>query len=204
MPKFTQFGWNRYGELVYRNTGRTAPSDYFVRNGTVYRSADNAQGRVKVGQIGKGTAAQQRKIERVSTGGGRSAAEVKGRYSFNNIRRARQIAKAKEPTLQLKTPVLSDNAKKNFGKSVRAMAEYLTGPQGDATLRAKIKNMTDENLNTLYAENEMVFDVYFDYGGIKLTDKGLVADSQVKANAKALVDTYEKRFGTIPIQTVLP
>ena len=35
MAKFTQFGWNQYGQLVYRNTGKLAPSEYYVRGNTV-------------------------------------------------------------------------------------------------------------------------------------------------------------------------
>ena len=36
MAKFRLFGFNQYGELVYRKTGRAAPSTYTVRGNTVY------------------------------------------------------------------------------------------------------------------------------------------------------------------------
>lgn len=199
MPKFTPFSYNQYGELVYRNTGRTAPASYTVRGSTVYGS----NGR-KIGQIGKGTAAQRATIQKAATAGGRTSAAVTGRYSFRNIKRARERAIAKQPNLQLRQPVPDASAVKKFGRSVKAMSEFLTGQGADAELlRQKIKAMDDNKLMTLYQENEMVFDVYFDYGGIRQTDKGMISNQQTAANARALVEVYEKRFGPIGIQARL-
>lgn len=204
MARFTPFSFNQYGELVYRRTGRTAPENYFIKNGTVYRPADNAQGRVKVGQIGKGSAAQREIVSKAATAGGRTAAEIKGRYSFKHIKRARERAIAKEPTLQLQTPKLDPSAVEKFGKSVREMSKFLIGQGNDAEiLRQKIERMEDSKLLELYNSNEMVFDVYFDYGGIRKTEKGLVSNQQTAANARALVDVYEKRFGPIAVQARL-
>lgn len=61
MPKFTKFSLSPAGDLVYRSTGRIAPVAYEIRNKTVYNN-----GR-KIGVIGKGTIAQQRKIAAIAS-----------------------------------------------------------------------------------------------------------------------------------------
>ena len=156
MAKFTKFGWNQYGELVYRNTGRAAPETYKVRGNTVYGN----DGR-KIGQIGKGTAKQQATIRKAATAGGRTPAASKaGRFSFVNIRKAREKALKTQPKLQLVTPKPTAEMKKNFGKSVRNMA--LLSVKDDPVAYEKIKQMKDDELMQLYSENELIFDVYFD------------------------------------------
>ena len=62
MAKFTKFGLSNTGELVYRSSGKLAPSSYTVRGSTVY----GKDGR-KIGQIGKGTKKEQATIRRAST-----------------------------------------------------------------------------------------------------------------------------------------
>lgn len=199
MAKFTQFSFNQYGELVYRKTGRTAPASYSVRGSVVYGS----NGR-KIGQIGRGTSAQREIIQRRATAGGRTSSVVTGRYSFSNIKRARERAITRQPNLQLRQPMPDASAVRKFGKSVKAMSEFLTGQGADAELlRQKIRAMENEKLMTLYQENEMIFDVYFDYGGIKQTDRGMISNQQTAANARALVEVYERRFGPIAVQARL-
>lgn len=192
MAKFTKFGYNQYGELVYRNTGRAAPDTYIVRGSTVYGN----DGR-KVGQIGKGTKTQQATMRKAATAGGRKkAASKEGRFSFSNIRKARAKALKTHGKLQLVTPPPTAIEKKNFGKAVKNMAD-LTIAQ-DPALRDKIQKMDDEKLLQLYRDQEMVFDVYFDYGDVKTEDgKGVSGGKQTAKNAQTLIDAYESRFGTI-------
>ena len=90
---------------------------------------------------------------------------------------------------------MSIDDKRAFGKGVRNMAAY--SAKYDTTLVDKINRMTDENLATLYQENEIVFEVYFDYGGVQSTEKGMVSSRQTADNAQYLVDKYEERFGPI-------
>lgn len=195
MAKFTQFGWNQYGELVYRNTGRAAPSDYYVKGNTVYKD-----GR-KQGQIGKGTKKQQQTIARTATAGGRKAAPIQGRYSFDNIRKARAKAVQTVGKVQLVRPPPTKDEIKNFGKSVKNMA-LLTVEQ-DPILQQKISKMDDAKLMQLYQDNELIFDVYFDYGGVKDTSEGRKGDRNTAKNAQALIDTYEAKYGVIPVQATL-
>lgn len=60
MATFTKFATAPDGRLVYRGTGNAVPSNYGyqVKGRTVY----NKQGR-KVGQLGKGTAKEQKRIQ---------------------------------------------------------------------------------------------------------------------------------------------
>ena len=199
MAKFTKFGWNQYGELVYRNTGRVAPETYTVRGSTVYGN----NGR-KIGQIGKGTAKQQATIRKAATAGGRTAARSKaGRFSFNNIRKAREKALRTQGRLQLVTPKPTKQMKKNFGKSVRNMA--LLSVKDDPIAYQKIQQMTDDQLFQLYTENELIFDVYFDYGNVVTDDKGkgISGSKETAKNAQALIGVYENKYGAIPIQSTL-
>ena len=195
MANFTQFGWNQYGELVYRNTGRAAPSNYYVKGNTVYKD-----GR-KQGQIGKGTKKQQQTITRAATAGGKKAAPIQGRYSFDNIRKARAKAVQTVGKVQLVRPPPTNNQIKNFGKSVKNMA--LLSVKEDPTLQAKINAMDNDKLMQLYQENEIIFDVYFDYGGVKDTQQGRSGNKETAKNAQALIDTYEAKYGVIPVQTTL-
>ena len=195
MASFTKFGWNQYGELVYRNTGRAAPAEYYVKGSTVYK------GTRKVGQIGKGTAAQQRTMRKAATAGGKKAAQIPGRFTFENVRKARMKAVQTVGKVQLVKPPRTANEVRNFGRSVKNMA--LLSVKEDPTLQAKINAMDNDKLMQLYDENEMIFDVYFDYGGVKDTPQGRTGNKDTAKNAQALIDTYEAKYGTIPVQTVL-
>ena len=194
MAKFRLFGFNQYGELVYRKTGRAAPSTYTVRGNTVY----GKDGR-KIGNVGKGTKAQQQTMRKAATAGGRKKAAISNRYSFNNIRKAREKALKTTGKLQLVTPAATPKQKANFGKSVRNMAKLSIGQ--DPTLAQKINMMDDEKLWQLYQDQEMIFDVYFDYGGVSDTDRGRTGNKQTAANAQALIDSYEAKYGALGYQS---
>lgn len=197
MAKFTKFGWNQYGELVYRNTGRAAPETYKVRGNTVYGN----DGR-KIGQIGKGTVRQQQIIRKAATAGGRSKISIPGktRFKFDHIRAARERAK-KAGGLKLTTPKPSADQIDKFGKAVKRMANYsiITDP----AIERKIQAMDNKKIMELYNDNEMIFDVYFDYGGIRDKGKGPQGNRETAANAQALIDVYEARYGPILIQSTL-
>ena len=209
MAKFTKFGLTSSGELVYRSTGKLAPSDYSVRGSTVY----GRDGR-KVGQIGKGTKTEQTRIRRAQTRRRQGpnplyktphkVSTVKGtgkiKQVFDDIskarRRARQINKLQGPVPLKRYD--SDQMRK-LGESVRSMGMLSAG--NDRQLREKINAMSDENLTLLYNDmnGELVFEVYFDYGSISKNSKGLSATEDSKKNARVLVDAYERKFGAIKV-----
>lgn len=207
MAKFVKFGLTSSGELVYRKTGKLAPSDYSVRGSTVY----GRDGR-KVGQIGKGTKTEQTRIRRAQTRRRQGpnplyktphkVSTVKGsgkiKQVFDDISKARRRAKQ---GYKLQGPVPlnrydSDQMRK-LGESVRSMGMLSAG--NDRQLREKINAMSDENLTLLYNDmnGELVFEVYFDYGSISKNSKGLSATEDSKKNARVLVDAYERKFGVI-------
>lgn len=208
MAKFVKFGLTSSGELVYRTTGKLAPSDYTVRGRTVY----GRDGR-KIGNIGKGTSAEQTKIRRAQTRrrqGPRplyktpkriSTVEGKGRIRqvFDDISKARRRANYQQKRLQGPAPPNRFDADqmRKLGESVRSMGKLSAG--NDRELREKINSMTDENLTLLYNDinGELIFEVYFDYGSISQGPKGLGPTEESKKNAKLLVDAYERKFGVI-------
>ena len=207
MAKFTKFGLTSSGELVYRKTGKLAPSDYSVRGSTVY----GRDGR-KVGQIGKGTKTEQTRIRRAQTRRRQGpnplyktphkVSTVKGtgkiKQVFDDISKARRRAKQLNK-LQGPVPLnrFDGDQMRKLGESVRSMGMLSAG--NDRQLREKINAMSDENLTQLYNDlnGELVFEVYFDYGSISKNSKGLSATEDSKKNARVLVDAYERKFGVI-------
>lgn len=59
MAKFTKFAIAPSGLLVYRSTGKKAPTNYTIKNKTVYH-----KGR-KIGNVGKGTIKEQKNIAKI-------------------------------------------------------------------------------------------------------------------------------------------
>jgi hypothetical protein len=59
MAKFTKFAVAPSGLLVYRSTGKKAPSNYTIKNKTVYH-----KGR-KIGTVGRGTIKEQKNIAKI-------------------------------------------------------------------------------------------------------------------------------------------
>lgn len=207
MAKFTKFGLSPTGELVYRSTGKLAPSSYTVRGSTVY-----SQGR-KVGQIGKGTRTEQTKIRRASTRRKEGAKPLyktakktptgRVRTVFDEISKARRRAKRQTAVQGPQRPIsmiFDPSQMKNLEKSVKNMAKLSAG--NDYILRQKIDAMTKENLTMLYNDpnGELIFEVYFDYGSIGKSTKGLTPTEESKKNAQLLVDAYERKYGKIPVQ----
>lgn len=210
MAKFVKFGMTSSGELVYRSTGKLAPSDYTVRGSTVY----GRNGR-KIGQIGKGTRAEQTKIRRAQTRrrqgpnplykSPRRIETIQGsgkiKQVFDDIKKARRRVKYQQSRLQGPVPINRYDAgqMQKLGESVRSMGKLSAG--NDRELREKINAMTDENLTMLYNDlnGELVFEVYFDYGSISSTKKGVSATEESKKNARLLVDTYERKYGEIKV-----
>ena len=207
MAKFTKFGLSPSGELVYRSTGKLAPSSYTVRGRTVYKN-----GR-KVGQIGKGTTKEQKTIRRAQTRrkegtkplykSQKKTATGKVRTVFDEIAKARRKAKRNIGIQGPQRPIsmiFDPSQMKNLEKSVKNMAKLSAG--NDYILRQKIDAMTKENLTMLYNDpnGELVFEVYFDYGSIGKSSKGLSPTEDSRKNAQLLVDAYERKFGKIPVQ----
>lgn len=192
MAKLIKFGYNSAGQLVYRNTGKLAPSNYEIRPGGVYRD-----GR-RIGSIGKGTAAQKRKMESARQTRQRTylrskPVNISGKWrgAFKDISKARQMAGN-----VLYKPMVSASDIHKFAEGVKNMALYTASV--DPVTYSKIKRMDPKKLADLYNDNgKMIFEVYFDYGGISKTSQGLRGSNETAENARYLVDEYERRYGVL-------
>lgn len=192
MAKLIKFGYNSAGQLVYRNTGKLAPSNYEIRPGGVYKD-----GR-RIGSIGKGTAAQRRRIENASKTRARTylrskPVNVSGKWrgAFKDISKARQMAGN-----VLYKPMVSQADINKFATGVKNMALYTASV--DPVTYSKIKRMDPQKLADLYNDNgKMIFEVYFDYGGVSKTSQGLRGSQETADNARYLVSEYEKRYGAL-------
>ena len=64
---------------------------------------------------------------------------------------------------------------------------------------AKLEAMDPTKLDALYQNNDIIFEVYFDYGGIDKGDNGanIVDKGKKLSDAQFLIDQYERTFGVI-------
>lgn len=66
---------------------------------------------------------------------------------------------------------------------------------------AKLEAMDPTKLDALYQNNDIIFEVYFDYGGIDKGDNGanIVDKGKKLSDAQFLIDQYERTFGKIAL-----
>ena len=64
---------------------------------------------------------------------------------------------------------------------------------------AKLEAMDPTKLDALYQNNDIIFEVYFDYGGIDKGDNGanIVDKGKKLSDAQFLIDQYERTFGAL-------
>ena len=63
----------------------------------------------------------------------------------------------------------------------------------------KLKKMDPQKLDALYQNNDIIFEVYFDYGGIEKSENGANIVNQEKklSDANFLIEQYERTFGPL-------
>lgn len=135
------------------------------------------------------------------------------RYSLSN--RARTIKSARQRQgraigrdayaswINPPSPKTGENLKAGIiGISQRA---GLVGGEDDILYR-KLQNLDENNLAQLYARNDLIFDVAFNYGGAEnenpMDQRNPEAKPPIpgkKADLIFLVEQYEKAFGPIPL-----
>lgn len=221
----TKFGLSPSGELVYRSNGNLAPADYFTKTDvqgrqTVYRRVtDKKTGDIserKVGTVAKSTLrksevkrierAESRRVERKRYALERKdkSKVIPGRSALQRIASARQEAmrQMKRPQLIQKRLTTQNNAE-GFKHSVMKMSELIKDTEEGRAIADKISRMDADKLLQMYEENDIIFEVYFDYGDISVTrdskgrEKGIQAGKQTRTNAEFLVNAYESKFGAI-------
>ena len=144
MPKFTKFSLSPAGDLVYRSTGRIAPVAYEIRNKTVYN-----RGR-KIGVIGKGTIAQQRKIATIAS---HRVGQQKG-FSF------RELAGLQEDQVYLEPDSITKRQRGalNYAKCLREAVDagFITSQKATAMMRI-YEAASDTRRRELFDELERYF-----------------------------------------------
>lgn len=133
----------------------------------------------------------------------------KTRYELLNPARARKSARQRQGRRIKKNAYDSwinptnPDAGKNLKAGIEGMAVRAGFEDGDITY-AKLENMDPDKLYQLYAQNELIFDVAFNYGGADQetdmdTRKGMRVIPGKKKDLEFLVEQYEKAFGPIVI-----
>ena len=151
MPKFTKFSLSPAGDLVYRSTGRIAPVAYEIRNKTVYN-----RGR-KIGVIGKGTIAQQRKIATIAS---HRVGQQKG-FSYRTLAGLQEDQAYLEPDSITKR----QRGALNYAKCLREAVDagFITSQKATALMRI-YEPASDTRRGELFNELERYFDeIGFEY-----------------------------------------
>ena len=81
-------------------------------------------------------------------------------------------------------------------EGIMGMADVALLPDDVA---AKLKAMDPTKLDALYQNNDIIFEVYFDYGGIDKAENGanIVDKGKKLSDAQFLIDQYERTFGVL-------
>lgn len=127
-----------------------------------------------------------------------------GRSALQRIASARKEAmrQMKRPQLIQKKLIAPDNAE-GFKRSVMKMSELIKDTDEGRAIADKISKMDANKLLQMYEENDIIFEVYFDYGDVNVArdskgrEKGIVAGKQTRTNAEFLVNAYETKYGAI-------
>lgn len=170
MPTLTKFTLSPSGELVYKSTGKLAPSNYTFRKNTVYKTGPDGVKR-RVGSLSrKLTKTQATKIARAE----RSRIRRRGPSPEKPPKPSKgAIRKAQTKTLfaeygedgwddgfeDTEFPVTPQEVKEEFAQRVRGAAKSVA-PE---SLKAKIERLNTEAIWKGYEEDAYIFELYFKY-----------------------------------------
>lgn len=143
-------------------------------------------------------------IARASTGPKsrqKGASSVSKRSVLLNPSTAKKIARQRQTRLIESDAVIESGVKSRgeaLKEGIKGMLDRAIIPEEIAD---KIKAMDAAKLDALYQQNDLIFEVYFDYGGIEKDEDGTYrVDRQKKIrDAQFLVSQYEKTFGKIAV-----
>ena len=168
MATLTKFTLGPSGELVYKKTGKLAPSNYTFRKNTVYKIGEDGVKR-RVGSLSrKLTKTQAKKIAKAAKS--RSKRTKAAKPKKQQPRKPSQ-KKAAEPSQiarygeeweaidETEFPEAADAIKEDFANRVRMAAQSVAPP----SLQAKIKALSTAALWQAYQEDAYIFELYFRY-----------------------------------------
>ena len=139
-----------------------------------------------------------------------TTSEGKVRYNLLNPTRARKSARQRQGR-RIARNAYDDwinppnpKAGENLQKGIMGMAIRAGFEDGDITY-IKLSKMNPDKLYDLYAKNELIFDVAFNYHGADNeldmdTKKGMRVIPGKKKDLEFLVEQYEKAYGEIVIK----
>lgn len=172
MAKLTRFTISPTGQLVYRSTGKLAPSSYTFRKNTVYGSDGRRIGSLSRNLTKKEAAkiakAERSRNKRLKAQGKRPPQPKKANRPKQD-RPKRPKAPTQEDTQEYGTdwdqfdttefPEESEQIKEEFALRVRMAALSVAPP----SLSAKIRALSTEAIWRAYLEDAYIFETYFEY-----------------------------------------
>ena len=170
MASLTKFTIGPSGELVYKSTGKLAPSNYTFRKNTVYKvGADGVKRRVgslsrkltktqaaKIAKAAKSRNARSRKAAKPSQGKPRAPSVSKPSASTAE---SMSYGEDWDEITDTEFPEESQAMKEEFANRVRAAAISVA----PASLKAKIQALSTEAIYQAYTEDAFIFELYFRY-----------------------------------------
>lgn len=169
MASLTKFTIGPSGELVYKSTGKLAPSNYTFRKNTVYKTGPDGVKR-RVGSLSrKLTKTQAAKIAKAAKSRNRRARQ--GAKPSQGKPRAPSVSKPSaaaesmaygedwDEITDTEFPEQSQVTKEEFANRVRAAASSVA----PASLKAKIQALSTEAIYQAYTEDAFIFELYFRY-----------------------------------------
>ena len=171
MASLTKFTLSPSGDLVYKSTGKLAPSNYVFRKNTVYKvGADGV--RRRVGSLSrKLTKTQAKKIAKAEKSRNRRARQgakpSQGKPRAPSVSKPSASAAAEsmaygedwDEITDTEFPEESQATKEEFANRVRAAAASVAPP----SLQAKIRALSTEAIYQAYTEDAFIFELYFRY-----------------------------------------
>lgn len=170
MAALTKFTISPSGDLVYKKTGKLAPSNYTFRKNTVYKiGADGVKRRVGSlsRKLTKTEAAKIAKAERSRIRKGAPSPKKPSKPTKGAIRKAQTKSLFAEygegdwddGFESTDFPVVEQVIKDEFAQRVRDAAKSVA-PE---SLKVKIERLSTEAIWKAYEADEMIFELYFRY-----------------------------------------
>ena len=168
MASLTKFTIGPSGELVYKSTGKLAPSNYTFRKNTVYKIGEDGVKR-RIGSLSrKLTKTQAAKIAKAAKSRARRSAAKpsQGRPRAPSVSKPSAAAAESmtygedwDEITDTEFPEESQATKEEFANRVRAAAASVAPP----SLQAKIRALSTEAIYQAYTEDAFIFELYFRY-----------------------------------------
>ena len=170
MASLTKFTLSPSNELVYKSTGKLAPSDYTFRKNTVYKTGEDGVKR-RIGTLSrKLTKKQAKKIAEAEKSRNRrkarAQAQAKGRPKKPTQGRPRKPSAASaaygedwDSSQTTEFPEREEVIISELAKRVKDAAVSVAPP----SLQAKIRALSDRAIYKAYEEDQYIFELYFRY-----------------------------------------